>query len=94
MRVSANSQSSTLSLRVGLDPAPLEVRIGCGPAREGIRSATVTAVGPRWLLLKLATIEQEPAVCQAPVALSPKKRSIPWREGLLLLIGLHAAGAL
>ncbi|MGE3795689.1 MAG: hypothetical protein AB7I38_17435 [Dehalococcoidia bacterium] len=84
--------AGSLSLRVGLDPAPLELRIGCGPAREGIRPATVTAVGPRWLSLKLATIEQDPAVCQAPAGLPRKKKSLPWREGAILLLGLRVLG--
>ena len=86
--------SGNLSLRVGLDPAPLEVRIGCGPARDGIRPATVTAVGPRWLSLHLTSIEQDPTVCQAPPGLPRKKKSLPWREGLILLLGLRAVGVL
>ncbi len=81
-----------LSLRVGLDPAPLELRIGCGPVREGIRQATVTAVGPRWLSLDLAAVEQDPAVCQAPAGLPPKKKPLPWREGLIVVLGLKAFG--
>jgi hypothetical protein len=81
-----------LSLRVGLDPASLELRIGCGTARGGIRPATVTAVGPRWLALELATVEQDPAVCQAPVGPSPRKKPLPWREGLILVLGLHLMG--
>lgn len=81
-----------LSLRVGLDPAPLELRIGCGTARGGIRPATVTAVGPRWLAFKLAAVEQDPAVCQAPAGLPPKKKPLPWREGLILLLGLRVLG--
>lgn len=81
-----------LSLRVGLDPAPLELRIGCGTARGGIRPATVTAVGPRWLALELAAVEQDPAVCQAPPGLPPKKKPLPWREGLILLLGLRVLG--
>lgn len=86
--------SGSLSLRVGLDPAPLELRIGCGTPREGIRPATVTAVGPRWLSLDLAAVEQDPAVCQAPVGLPRKKKPLPWREGLILLLGLRAVGVL
>ncbi|MBK7350769.1 MAG: hypothetical protein IPI92_13010 [Gemmatimonadetes bacterium] len=81
-----------LSLRVGLAPAPLELRIGCGAARGGIRPATVTAVGPRWLALELAAVEQDPAVCQAPAGLPPKKKPLPWREGLILLLGLRVLG--
>lgn len=83
-----------LSLRVGLDPAPLEIRIGCGTPREGIRPATVTAVGPRWLSLELASIEQDPVVCQVPAGLPQKKKSLPWREGLILLLGLRLIGVL
>ncbi len=82
------------SLRVGLDPAPLELRIGCGTAQGGIRPATVTAVGPRWLALELAAVEQDPAVCQAPVGLPQKKKPLPWREGLIVLLGLRALGIL
>lgn len=83
-----------LSLRVGLDPAPLELRIGCGTARGGIRPATVTALGPPWLALELASVEQDPAVCQAPAGLPPKKKPLPWREGLIVLLGLRVVGAL
>jgi len=85
--------SGQLSLRVGLDPAPLEVRIGCGRPREGIRPATVTAVGPRWLSLELVSVEQDPTVCQAPSGLPRKKKPLPWREGLIVLLGLRAFGA-
>lgn len=84
--------SGSLSLRVGLDPAPLELRIGCGAPRGGIRPATVTAVGPRWLAFELASVEQDPAVCQAPAGLPRKKKPLPWREGLILLLGLRALG--
>lgn len=82
-----------LSLRVGLDPAPLELRIGCGAPREGIRPATVTAVGPPWLSLALTSVEQDPAVCQAAPGLPTKKKPLPWREGLILLLGLRVLGA-
>jgi hypothetical protein len=82
-----------LSLRVGLDPAPIELRIGCGASRDGVRPATVTAVGPRWLSLELASVEQDPAACQAPPGLPRKKKQpLPWREGLLVLLGLRVAG--
>jgi len=84
--------TGSLSLRVGLDPAPLEVRIGCAAPRGGIRPATVTAVGPRWLALELASVEQDPAVCQAPAGLPRKKKPLPWKEGLILLLGLRALG--
>lgn len=84
--------SGKLSLRVGLDPAPLELRIGCGAPRDGIRPATATAVGPRWLSLELASVEQDPAVCQAPAGLPHKKKPLPWREGLILLLGLRVVG--
>ena len=83
-----------LSLRVGLDPAPLELRIGCGAPRDGVRPATITAVGPRWLSLKLASVEQDPAVCQAPVGMRPKKKPLPWREVLILLLAARVAGGL
>jgi len=81
-----------LSLHVGLDPAPLEVRISCGVSRDGIRPATVTAVGPRWLSLELASVEQDPAVCQAARGLPRKKKPLPWKEGLILVLGLRVLG--
>ncbi|MBK8002393.1 MAG: hypothetical protein IPK12_00270 [Gemmatimonadetes bacterium] len=81
-----------LSLRVGLDPARLELRIGCGAPSGGIRPATVTAVGPRWLSLELASVEQDPAVCQAPAGLRTKKKPLPWREGVIVVLGLKAFG--
>lgn len=81
-----------LSLHVALDPARLEVRIGCGQAREGVRQATVTAVGPRWLSLDLTSVEQDPAVCQAPMGLPRKKKPLPWREGFIVVLGLRVLG--
>ena len=56
--------------------------------------ATVTALGPRWLALALAAVEQDPAVCQTPAGLPRKKKPLPWREGLILLLGLRAIGIL
>ena len=54
---------------IRLDSATLEVRIGCG-ARRGrrVRSAEVGVVTPTWLQARLLSVEQDPEVCNPPVA--------------------------
>ena len=46
----------TMATRVELDSISMDARLGCGTAgREGLRSATLTMVGPRWASVRIAT---------------------------------------
>lgn len=64
-------EAARLTLAVTLDTLPLEVRLGCAGANAaGIRSASVTVIGPRWANLSLGRVEQDPGVCRSP-ALEP-----------------------
>jgi hypothetical protein len=62
---------ATLELAITLDPAPVEVRLGCGPASNGLRPATVLVAPPSWLDIDLTLVEQDPDVCQSPILLRP-----------------------
>ncbi len=53
-----------MTLRVAIDTALIEARIGCGPAgAAGVSPATLSVVGPKWMALRLGQLEQEPRVC-------------------------------
>jgi hypothetical protein len=53
-----------MTLRVALDTAVLEARIGCGPpGAGGVRPATLALAGPAWMSARLDRLEQEPRVC-------------------------------
>lgn len=53
-----------LSLSIGLDPIPLEVRPSCGPRNaQGVRSAQWTVTGPAWATFTLADVQQDPELC-------------------------------
>lgn len=61
-----------LDLAVTLDPAPMEVRLGCGPSVNGLRPATVAVIPPPWLDVDLTQVEQDPDVCQSPILARPR----------------------
>ena len=70
----ASGGRGSLRLDLRIDPAPIGLRVGCGPANaDGIRPAAVTATGPRWLSVTLDRVEQEPGLCRSP-ALEPARR--------------------
>jgi hypothetical protein len=55
-----------MEVSVELDTLALDVRLGCGDVgTEGVRPASVTAVGPAWALIRLSRVEQAPTVCSA-----------------------------
>ena len=55
-----------MDVSVELDTLALEVRVGCGAATSsGVRTASVTVVGPAWALMRLNRVEQAPSVCSA-----------------------------
>jgi hypothetical protein len=58
-----------MSVRVALDTLGFDVRLGCGTANaEGVRPASVTAVGPAWASLRVGRVEQAPSVCSEHAA--------------------------
>ena len=61
-------QLATMDVAVTLDPLPLDLRVGCGPATAGgVRSASATVVAPTWATVRLDRVEQAPGVCAADV---------------------------
>src|SRR5512146_448955 len=67
--------SAHIQLRIALDPIPVEARVSCTPADPGgIREATVSVSTPKWVAVRLGTIEQSPGVCASP-ALAPRRSS-------------------
>jgi hypothetical protein len=71
-----------MTVRVSVDTAVIEARVGCGPADgAGVRPATLSLTGPRWMTLRLDRLEQETRVC------SPAR---PADEGTRSLVGLIA----
>lgn len=57
------SGPGALDLKLTLSPAPIVLRLGCGAATDGVRSATATATGPAWLALSMGRVEQDPELC-------------------------------
>ena len=57
------SGPGTLTAALHLSPASIGLRLGCGAATSGIRSASATLTGPTWLSLELGRVEQTPELC-------------------------------
>lgn len=77
--LSAPPARGRIDLRVGLDTLGLELRVGCGIAGpEGVRSASVTVVGPAWVSVRLGKVEQAVGVC-SPAAANAGR----WRRSTL-----------
>ena len=68
---------ATLDLWLAIAPIPVHLRLGCGPAVNGIRPATATAFGPAWATLSLDSLSQSPDLCRSP-ALTRSPRKWPW----------------
>lgn len=53
-----------MTVRVAVDTAVIEARIGCGLAdAAGVSPATLSVTGPEWMTLRLGRLEQAPRVC-------------------------------
>jgi hypothetical protein len=65
-----------MEVDVTLDSIPVDLRLGCGaPNADGIRSATVDAITPRWATVRLHRLEQVPELCASPALTSAAKRA-------------------
>lgn len=72
-----------LDLRVTLDPAILNLRLGCGSVdANGIREARATAEGPSWLTLSIGRVEQDPGICPSPALQKAKLSGSHFRPQL------------
>ncbi len=70
-----------MTVRVSLDTAVIEARVGCGLADgAGVRPATLSLIGPVWMTLRLGPLEQDPRVC------SPEKPANETRRSLAELV--------
>jgi len=79
--------SAELALRIDLDTALIEVRVGCaGPAVAGIRRADAVVVAPEWMRVRVGRVEALPGVCEVP-ARETRLRS--WRWGSRSLAALR-----
>jgi hypothetical protein len=77
-------EQGRLVVAVRLDPLPLHLRVGCGPAVRGVRPATASLVVPPWATVSLDSLSQSPEVCVSPIALEPPKKRWPWVVGGLV----------
>lgn len=77
-------EQGRLVVAVRLDPLPLSLRIGCGPAVRGVRPATASLVVPPWATVVLDSLSQAPEVCLSPLAQTPPKKRWPWLVGGLV----------
>lgn len=56
--------TARLAMRIALDPLPIVARVMCSaPDAHGVRAASVVVSSPPWATLRLARLEQSPAVC-------------------------------
>jgi hypothetical protein len=70
----------TINARVVVDSAVFEARVGCGAAGPtGVRAATLSLAGPKWVEVRLAKLEQDARVC------SPADRGAEDRRTSLLM---------
>jgi hypothetical protein len=70
-----------VTLRVRVDTAVLEARVGCGPANgSGVSPAALSLAGPSWMALRLDRLEQEPRVCSPsePIARAARESFAAW----------------
>lgn len=66
-----------MTVRVSVDTAVIEGRVGCGEAGvAGVSPAVMSLRGPSWLTLRLGRLEQEPRVCSPAVPPSEIRRSL------------------
>ena len=83
--------SAHIQLRIALDPIPVEARVSCAPPDPGgIREATVSVSTPKWVAVRLGTVEQSPGVCASP-ALAPRTRGRSMLGFRRLMIGAGPA---
>jgi hypothetical protein len=62
-----------MALRVALDTAVLEARVGCGAVGAGgVRPATLSLTGPRWVGVRITRVEQEVRVCSPTEPIVPR----------------------
>lgn len=59
--------AGSLDLRLAVRPIPLHLRLGCGPAVNGMRPATALLAGPTWAALTLDSLSQDPGLCRSPI---------------------------
>lgn len=76
-----------MNLSVELDPLPLRLRVGCGPAPSGrdVRPAQATVRGPEWATLELDSLQADAQVCN-PEALATG--GLPWWVPVLGGVGV------
>jgi hypothetical protein len=66
-----------MTVRVSVDTAVIEARVGCGPADgAGVSPATLNLAGPRWMTLRLGPLEQDPQVCSPVTPRTEQRRSL------------------
>ena len=79
--------SAALALRIDLDTALIEVRVGCaGPAVAGIRRAEAVVVAPEWMRVRVGRVEALPGGCEVPAPAARQRRRL-W--GALPLVALR-----
>jgi hypothetical protein len=79
--------TGVMSVHVVLDTLHLETRIGCaGPDANGIRQATVSAMGPKWATVRFDRVEQSAELCASPTLVQARRRH-SWLSGIPLVLG-------
>ena len=67
-----------MQIRVALDTAVFDARVSCGAAGAGgVQPAELALVGPRWVSVRLRSLEQAPRVCSLEVG-SGEGRGRSW----------------
>ena len=65
--IPAPPDSARMEVDVTLDSIPVDLRMGCSaPDQDGLRTATVDAITPRWATVRFARLEQAPELCASP----------------------------
>jgi len=84
----APPDSARLTVDIALDSIPIGVRVACAPPNsDGIRTASITALTPRWVSARLERVEQSPDLCASP-ALVRSQTNRRWLSFAPLVAGV------
>jgi hypothetical protein len=87
VEVPPSLDTARLSLQIALDSASVRVRLSCAkPNEHGVRAASIEAVTPAWVHVRLDAVEQAPELCASP-ALAPRAPGRPFVQFRKLMLG-------
>lgn len=78
VQLPAPPASGTMVATVTAPKIPLSLRLGCGPATDGVHRADAIVTGPRWATVGIDHVEADPAVCNPTMKLDSGHKVPLW----------------